>query len=448
MHVRYRARLENLLGDKLARRFLGDAGIALALRVTWAVLNYIAVLLLARWMLPVEYGRFALVLSILRPASILAGLGADTSVLRFIGQYRGQTRSGAIKAVITYAIWATSIASVFVTALLIGAFWTLARFGPVDAPLVYAVGLLLIPFYTISGVLGAIARSFGHVILALAPRDVLWRAALIPLGWAAVYLSGTEQQALALLAGSVICLAMLTALQYIWMAVKLPEHVCDALPEPDAVEWRRVTKPIWISAIAVGIIGNADVLIVGAFVDEIAAGRYFAIQRTAMLVTFMQVSANLIIGPEAARLYHANKIGQLQRLLKLAATMIFVPSFCALALFALFGEPILSLFGQDFVEYKSELLILAIGQAVSAAVGCVGILLAMTGHEKFLSRVQVGATLLALAVILVGTWQFGTIGAAVGTALGISLRNLVVWVYARRNLPVEASILSLIARKR
>ena len=90
----------------------------------------------------------------------------------------------------------------------------------------------------------------------------------------------------------------------------------------------------------------------------------------------------------------------------------------------------------------------AIGQAVSAAVGCVGILLAMTGHEKFLSRVQVGATLLALAVILVGTWQFGTIGAAVGTALGISLRNLVVWVYARRNLPVEASILSLIARKR
>lgn len=443
-----RARLENLLGDKLARRFLGDAGIALALRVSWAVLNYVAVLLLARWMLPVEYGRFALVLSILRPASIMAGLGADTSVLRFIGQYRGENRSGAIRAVIAYALKATTIASVVITGILIAAFWVLARFGPFEAPLVYSVGLLLIPFYTLSGVQGAIARGFGHVVLALAPRDVVWRAALIPIGWAAVYLSGTEQQALVLLAASAICLALVTGLQYAWLVFKLPQHVRDAEPQPDPSEWHRVSKPIWISAIAVGIIGNADVLIVGALVDEVAAGRYFAIQRTAMLVTFMQVSANLIIGPEAARLYHADKIGQLQRMLKLAAVMIFIPSFGALAVFLLFGGPILSFFGPDFVEYRAELLILAIGQAVSAAVGCVGILLAMTGHERFLSRVQVAATFLALAVILVGTWQFGTIGAAIGTALGIGLRNLVVWAYARRHLPVEASILSLISGKR
>ena len=440
------ARLDGVLGDQVARRFLGDAGLALALRVIWALVNYAVVLLFTLWMLPVEYGRFAIVLSILRPASIMAGLGADTSILRFIGQYEAEGRHGAIRAVIDYALKATTLASIVVTLVLIAAFWSLAAFGPFEAPMVYTIGALLVPFYTISGVLGAIARSFGHIVLALAPRDVFWRGVLIPIGWLVIFQFVAEEQASWILGLAVLAIALIVAIQFVWVRLRLPQLVKDAPPQSDRADWHAVSRPLWLNAVTIGIMANADVLIVGAFVDEIAAGRYFSVQRTAMLVTFMQISANLIIGPAAARLYHERKFAELQRLLTIAAVVTFIPSFGALLVFGLFGSYMLDFFGPDFASYRYELLLLSSGQAVAASVGCVGILLAMVGHERFLARMQIIATSLTLLAVVVLTSMYGTLGAAIGTTAGITIRNIVIWAYSRRTLPLEASILAVFRR--
>jgi O-antigen/teichoic acid export membrane protein len=130
--------------------------------------------------------------------------------------------------------------------------------------------------------------------------------------------------------------------------------------------------------------------------------------------------------------------------------MVFLPSMTAFVAFVFFGSWILGFFGPDFPAYHTELILLSLGMAISAAVGCVGLLLALSGHERFLSKVQLSTTFAALGIVIAGTWYAGTLGAAAGTMIGMSVRNLILWVYARRNLEVEASVLSLFkfARKK
>jgi O-antigen/teichoic acid export membrane protein len=104
------------------------------------------------------------------------------------------------------------------------------------------------------------------------------------------------------------------------------------------------------------------------------------------------------------------------------AVMLIVPDF------------IMGLFGDEFVVAGNLLAIMAIGQFINVATGSVGFLLNMSGHERDFRRVTMFAGPLTIILSYVFIVQWGVIGAAVATAVGLSLQNIGALFMVRKRL--------------
>ena len=98
-------------------------------------------------------------------------------------------------------------------------------------------------------------------------------------------------------------------------------------------------------------------------------------------------------------------------------------------------------FGNEFAPAAPALLLMCAGNLVSAALGLNGMLLAMSGHERRVTRALfIGLTIsLVLAAILVPAWR--NIGAAAAFSCAMLVWNLLLWKDARRLLDIDTSLI-------
>ena len=105
------------------------------------------------------------------------------------------------------------------------------------------------------------------------------------------------------------------------------------------------------------------------------------------------------------------------------------------------GEWVLGWFGDAFVSGYGILAVLCLGQMVISLTGPVGFLMSMTGYQRQAAWV-IGATALlniVLNALLISL--MGMIGAAVATAIVISLRSIVLSVLVKKKLRISATAL-------
>ncbi len=439
-----RSRLRGSVGDDIARRFMGMAGFSLVLRIAWAVSSYAGVVLLARWLAPQAYGVFAIVLSLVVPLSIVCAMGLPTAGLRFLGQYQAQGRFDLAKGLTIFSRTIILRVAILAMLLLIVSVWVLYGAGRISDPVAYSLGFLLLPLYTMMGFQSSLARAHGGIFTALAPRDVLWRALLIPIGYVASWQAYADQQALVLFIAASATLAGLGLIQKQRVAAITPAPIQTADTAFDRPAWRKAALPMWVSASAVALAGNVDVLAVGAFLSEADAGRYFLVQRTAALASFVLVSINLIIGPEVAKLYYAGERGKLDRLLGAASVLALLPSLVALAVFVAAGRWLLGFAGPQASALYAELMVLGVGQCINAATGSVGVVLNMIGAERVAAWIRLAFVAVGGAAMAAAAYFYGTMGAALAAAATIGGSNLVLALYCRRAFGIDASAFALI----
>jgi len=163
--------------------------------------------------------------------------------------------------------------------------------------------------------------------------------------------------------------------------------------------------------------------------------------RLVMLSTTILVSLSALFGPRFVSHYKENNIQKLKQELhhsqwySLAA---YLPFFL---IFTIFPEFILSFFGEEFLQAKTILLILAVAQLFNSATGLVGYFLIMIHHEK----IELGALLLSFIImlplmILLGN-QYGILGITTAYALGIAFKNslsLLLSLYFIRQLKMAS----------
>ena len=124
-----------------------------------------------------------------------------------------------------------------------------------------------------------------------------------------------------------------------------------------------------------------------------------------------------------------------------SARAVLAGALPVVALFWIYGKDIVILvFGGEFREACTPLVILSLGQLINAAAGSVGFILNMTGHER---DTAVGVTI-AAAVNIVLNWllipRYQAVGAAWATGVSLMVWNvlLVYAVYRRTGLQSTA----------
>jgi O-antigen/teichoic acid export membrane protein len=437
--------LARFRNDTLLRQALSASALTLMLKVASAALSYIMFVVLANLLTGAEFGRFAFGFSLAITLGTIAGLGLATSILRFLPQYAASGDTAGGHGFIRWSTAITCLAALCLWALVTIASWAIEALSPgLDLSYLRAAALLVLPFALAEHIANGL-RAIGSTIAALAPRDVLWRAAVplaaILLAAAGYSLDGTR----ALLLAAVLIAALL-ALQAAYAYSRYRVAYASAKPRFETRMWIAATLPMWGAATLYALVQQFDVVVLGIFMSPEEAGPYFAALRTAALLSLVLIAGNMASAPMIAKHYHAGDMEGLRKLMGLLTPAIAVPTLLGYIFLAVTGSWLLSMFDPSFASAYPLLLILAAAFTFDAIAGPTGYILQMTGKEKTYLAIMAGcyaATLTAQCLLIP---HFGPYGAAIPTALGIVMANLLIIRAVRRSLGIDPSIFGLARR--
>lgn len=425
--------------------FARGVGITFTIQIAGVGAAYFLQVFLARWMGAVEYGKFAYVFSWVTLLSVLAGLGLDTALLRFIPQYRASKEPGLMRGMMKWSRQRTLGAGLVIALLACG---TAAWFAPPQYSTPLMLGVWMIPLVALMNLYTGASRALRRVAIAFVPSLV--GRPLLLLGGACILflLHGRidSRQVLIVALGTVF---LVVVFQGLVVRRDLFSWVEDARLETHSGEWSRVAIPLLLSSGFGMLITQAGVLMVGTISGPAEAGIYNAAIKTALLINFIVIAVNTFAAPMFAALHSQGRHDELQQLLTRAAHMMFWPSLAIAAVMLAFSGTVLGLFGQEFVAARAAMAVLIGGQLVNAGVGVAGRLTDLTGHQRRSAWIRGASAALTVLLGAVLIPFFGVLGAAIASASALSASNIWLHRLAVRNLGMRPSILfALFGRRR
>jgi len=420
-------------------------GISFAIRVGYAGLAYLVVLLLARWMSAVEYGWYAIGISVATIGIQVVGLGQPTAVLRFWPAHMARDEPalawGALRQATLLTLAGATVGSVLV---FLGGLVLNRLASGVRLPVIAAIaGLLFV--MTLAEFAASALRAVGSVIAALLPRDILWRIAIIAAGAAYAFLRRPLTSAAAL-NWSTITLLALVAWQAWELRRRIPPAIRALTPQYNHTDWRIAGFGFWAVAAANALIVWIDPVIVGTFVKSADAGHFFAASRTASLLGLVLISVNIVTSPLVSAHHHRGETASIQALCRSVAPGLLIFTTVGFLVLFVFAGPIMGYFGGNFASLAWVLRILAFGSAINTLFGPTGQVMLMTGSERLYLAVLLVTIAFKIPLEIVALRFAGLPGAAMVSAGAQVAWNLAPWVYLVRKMGIDTSVASLLRR--
>jgi|GEM_PF-448349 len=404
------------------REVLFGSSLGLFVKVLTAILAFLMNIVIARKLGPAEAGLFFLGFTLVVLLASVGRMGLDNSVMRFVARARVAGDTVKLHGLYRKALlWGGGLCLLFMlvllasSQLLVNFVFEQPGFGAVLPIMVMAlplVGLYTLHVFALLGMKKIIAGVM--VLTGIVPLTMLAGLLIFPVtraqevAW--VYLVGC---ALALVIGVFFWHRAVPGKE---QGVKLSAFPSDLLYAS--------CMPLWGVVILGQVIQWSSQLLMGVWgsVEDVAL---FAVaQRTAMLIGFALFAVNASAGPKFAALYSQGNMVGLERVALWSVRLILLVAVPSLIFMMVFPQWLMGLFGPEFRAASTALMILAVGQFIGTAVGSVGSLLSMTGHERQLRwNVFIGAVLgVGLGVLLIP--GYGLIGAAIATSVAVASKNL------------------------
>ena len=421
--------------DLMSQFVLGSGG-SLFIRVVSSGMALVSTIILTRLLGLQEYGTYAYTISWLTALVLLGRLGFNQAATRYIASYASLEEWGKLGGFVKYCIktvykFAIGVALLSLAILFLSGGAIKTYFQDDGIYNTFLIAMFILPLVAHLELNEGILDGFKRVVQSQLPMRLM-RPALIALGLLGLfYLTslGRDQYGEVITAETAMTINLCATFIALIFSTRLrqnavPAQVKSATPEYHKSEWFSTSRDMMLATAFYLILVQADVMMLGILVDEKAAGLYTVASRIATLLVLALASVNAILQPIASALYSNQKFEELQRIVSLGATAVFVISL--LGCFVLyFGADYMHLiFGDEFRETDDLLRILIIGQLVNAFAGPAVLLLNMTKHQRDAARIMaVGAVLNLVLNVMFITWM-GTPGAAVATATTTVLWNV------------------------
>jgi O-antigen/teichoic acid export membrane protein len=416
------------------RQMLVSASATAVLQGGSALMGFVISVLLARFIGPVGYGRYALAFAwsnfLLTPAI----LGLDRFLVRGIATYEVNQQWELMSGLLRRTNQLVLMTSTGIAAC--GAVAALIWLSP-ELRIPFCVAMLLVPLTALTMLRQGAMQALGRVVSGQLP-EYLVRPVLIIVGIVALELTGHLTPTSALVA-NVTGVGVAFALGVTLLIRALPKTVRSIKPAFETRQWLRASLPMMLISGVWMANAYAAVLIVGVLDGPRAAGIYTVAQKGAELIVLILFATNMPLAPAVARLYAKGDRDRLEHTIERMARATLFVSVPIAMFFIVFPGMYLGLFGSGFQTAAPALMILALGQLINAAAGPSGNVLIMTGNERIAVR-GVGAGLIAnvvLALLLVP--PLGVTGAAIAFATSLVLWNAALVVVARRRVGVNVT---------
>ena len=379
---------------------------------------------------PAAYGRFELALTVLTIAALVARLGLDGVLVKWMAASKVKGEEGVQRRLVGRVMLVTGLLA---APLLAAAMWWASPrltswLGDDTLDQTWPWVAAGVPILTIWGVsaeaLRGLSRMKSHALLQPGIVAAGAVACMMGLGWNIV----------PSYAASLVSSAMLGAVLVFMALPKGAEKLCTMSSEWGWGPMLRTGWPMLLGSAMFLVMSWTDTLLLGHFLEEDQVGIYRVAFRMAAVVTLVQAAVNSYAAPLFAECHASGDRTGLK--LALRQTTLLNVAFSVPAFVVLVAVPAwwLGWFGDAFVPGATCLVWLAVGQVVNALCGPVMYLLNMTGYERQAQRIVWIAALGNLAMNVWAIPRFGIEGAAVATAFSMALWNVAAAVAVKRLL--------------
>lgn len=434
------AQWRRLQGGGIGAVLVRGASAFFAIQLVGTALNFLLNVVLARMMGADPYGRYAYVLNWMLILLLPAKLGLDTAALRFVSLYAMREDWGLLAGFLRMSRRSVFVTSLLVAVTTLGVVYGLP--GSESSPLraTFWAGAAMLPLHALGMLFGAFLRGLKRVVASQIPLAVLYPFVILlgVLGLRFVHPGALDAAGAMWLTVAAAGVALVFTSRNLRRA--LPPLIHSAPAERRVADWRAAALPMLLMSMLQISVAKAGILIVGALLGTTEAGIYSSADRLASVVQFGLIAVNAWAAPLIAELHGNGRRAELQRLLHVATRGLTAFSLPLCGALLLFGDRILALFGATFTQAYPALAILTLGQLVNALTGPVGFLMTMTGHQREATWVETFTTALHLGLTTALIPLLGMNGAAVATAIAVSVRNVSMAVLVWRRMGVRAAV--------
>lgn len=429
---------------------LRGSGASLVIRLLDRGIAYVMIALLAIYLKLDAFGEYSFYISIVTMMMIPSSFGLPALLVRETGKAIAVGDRGRILALKSWAYRQALRCAVPIFVFgLVAAIALPDRVLSGPERLTAALALLLLGVVPFSTIRAAILRGMNNIVGSQVTLQIVRPLVqsiviglLILAGW--IGWNGVPANASTAMAANVLGGCVSWVVGYMLLARYLQ---ADRSPKPYGklvIEgWKGSLLALGLTDAMAVIDSQLGLFLLGLLGTNADVGLFRIAAQGAMVVSMGYVATNVAVTPKIATHWATGDVRTVRRVVARGAQMAMAFGTPMALFLVLFGEFALRLlFGAQFTAAALPLAILTFGQLVDCAFGSSTALLNMTGHEK-LNACSFAASLslnAALSMLLIP--RLGIEGAAIASCLSIIVRNLFVWLAARRLLGIDTGFWS------
>ena len=185
-------------------------------------------------------------------------------------------------------------------------------------------------------------------------------------------------------------------------------------------ELLKFSYPLMFVTILQTLMHWMDILMLGYFTDPITVGLYHPAARTAGLLQALLLSFLSIYAPLVSQFHSQGDKDKLANTYQLVSRWLLIFSIPISAIFILFPEKVLLLFGAEYAKSSQILVLLTIATFTQAIFGAAGPTLSMSGHTKLVLYNSIFTFVLNFCLNVWLIPIYGVLGAAIATLASLS----------------------------
>jgi O-antigen/teichoic acid export membrane protein len=394
---------------------------------------------MARVLGQAEYGEYAYFSGWINVVAIFAKLGTDRAMVRYVSAAAASHNWVEVQRLMRHTLrlvlWSTIVSTIAATALFLLVGNRRGEYSlTTGAWSIIAMITLVVCMWQKGALIGLRLVAQGRIPTEVAKPLVILVVLLALVAWG-VPVDATTAMIVTVPATVV---AILLGLWYWTRAVR--GRVSDPDAAPGELPGFHALYPFVLISVAHMVERYIDVLMVGAISGPEEVAAYSVAARISGIVALGMHIASPALQPFISRLHARGQMAEnVGKVARITLGVFVITTLAALPLL-LFGDTVLSLFGDGFPVATPVLTILTLSQVVNTFCGPTGVWLSMTGHQRLASRglwIGAGVNVLLNSLLIP---QYGAVGAATGTAISVAVWNAMLVYYIRRELGVNPTV--------
>ena len=370
-----------------------------------------------------SFGLYSIGMSIVTLLVSFLPLGMDDAMVRYVSIYRSKKQTNLLRGLMVFCFIVAGgfgiLGAIFMISF--APFLAAIRKTPGVVP-VLLVMAPLVPLLCMQAVSFSGLQGFKQF-----KTPILWQRIFVPI-LSFLLMAGTLyffRNAIGAAAATVVSTIIGVGLSLSFL-LRAASRIVKPESKAYAVrEWIGFAVPNLLTTVIDTVLDSIDILLLTFFaVSNGAIGQYSAAIKISGFIRMPLAILNTIFAPMIAELHSKGEKQKLEAMFKVVTKWAITFSLPIYAIATLFCVPLLALSGDSFIGAWPLLIVFAVGGLVNSATGPVGLMLLMTGHQKFSFLNSLAAVTANIVLGIILTPRYGAMGTAISTAIATCVVNL------------------------